>query len=76
MENCKKCGSSEIETKFVTKGDLIDSSSISKVVSEFTNNSEYDYFYKVTAKKDHLRKRCLNCNYIFRVRTLDDKSAV
>jgi len=47
-------------------------SSLRPVISEFTNNSEYDYFIKVTASKDHIKKHCRTCQFHWRERTLDD----
>lgn len=74
MNNCIKCGGTEIHTRFVERGELIDRSSPNKVISEFTCNSEYDYFFKVTASKEHLKKSCRNCGYSWRERALDDST--
>jgi hypothetical protein len=69
MEQCEKCGSKENDVKFVSQGALINSSSFVRVDDEFINASEYDYFYKLTAKIDHLLKKC-ECGYSWRERTL------
>ena len=76
MENCKKCGSKNVDIKFTPRDYVINSSSLARVNNEFIRSSEYDLFYKLIAKKDHLRVKCNNCGNIERVRTLDDKSAV
>lgn len=74
MNACAKCGSSEIKIEFVPSGKLIDSSSLKNEKSEFIKSSEYDYYYQLTAAKDHLKKRCLSCGHVLRARTLDDKT--
>jgi len=76
VENCNKCGSKDLDTKFIVRTNVIDSSSLKRIETEFVQSSEYDLFYKLTAKKDHLRVKCNNCGNVERVRTLDDKSAV
>ena len=63
MEYCYKCASEDINTKYVKDGELINSSSMQEIDNEFIRSSEYDYFYKLTAKKEHLLKSCRNCGY-------------
>jgi len=72
MSNCKKCGSNDILTKYIHGGELIDSSSYKMVDDEFVSSSKYDMFYKLTAKKEHLKKNCRNCQFSWRERTIDD----
>ena len=69
MEYCYKCASEDINTKYVKDGELINSSSMQEIDNEFIRSSEYDYFYKLTAKKEHLLKSCRNCGYELRVNT-------
>ena len=69
--SCAKCGSSDINTRHIEKGKLLDSSSSTKVENEFISASEYDYYYKLTAKKEYLYKHCKNCQYSWREDTKD-----
>jgi hypothetical protein len=73
MKDCKKCGSNDIQTRYIEEGELIDSSSTCKVETEFVTSSEYDYFYQLTAKKGHLDKHCRNCQHGWLENTLDSK---
>lgn len=73
MNKCSKCDQNTMTVKFVSKGSLINSSSTKRVENEFISSSEYDYFYKLNAKKDHLLKNC-KCGYAVRVRAADDKT--
>lgn len=66
MDNCSKCGSDKIDTKYFKKGELITSSSFTKVDNEFVRSSEYDFYYKLTAEKEHLKKHCTNCSHKWR----------
>ena len=70
---CPKCESDGILTRYVSGGALIDSSSYQKIENNYIKSSEYDFFFKLTAKKDHLQKHCGNCQYTWRVNTADDK---
>ena len=71
---CEKCGSEDLDTQFVQYGQLIDSSSTRRVENEFIWCSEYDFFYKLSAAKDHLKITCGNCGYSYRTNTLDDRA--
>lgn len=73
MARCCKCDSSNVNAKFIQSGALINSSSLRNVNNEFIDSVEYDYFYKLTAKKDHLRFECGYCGYIWRENTKDAK---
>lgn len=64
---CSKCGSEKIKTRHVADGSLINSSSFDKVDNEFVRSSEYDYFFKLTAKMEHLLETC-ECGYSWRER--------
>jgi len=63
MHNCDKCCGADISTKYIKQGKLITSSSRVKIEDEFTSSSEYDFYFKLTAKKDHLHLHCMNCGY-------------
>jgi len=63
MGDCKKCGSTDVLTTYVKQGKLINSSSNTALDDEFTSSSEYDYCFKLTAKKEHLHKHCRNCQF-------------
>lgn len=71
MEYCRKCGSNDILTTHIEKGKLIDSSSIKQVENEFIASSEYDFYYRLTANKEHLSRHCRNCQYDWREKTAD-----
>ena len=71
--SCPKCESDEVLTKFVSDGDLINSSSYKRLENEFVTSIEYDFFYKLKAVKDHLKKHCGNCNYQWRIATADNR---
>jgi hypothetical protein len=64
---CSKCNSQNIKTGYVGEGELVASSSQMKVDNEFVRSSEYDYFFKLTAKTEHLSKKC-ECGYSWRER--------
>ncbi len=71
MKQCKKCGSEEIATNYFKPGDLITSSAREKSTSEFIHSSEYDYYWKLTAYKEHLRLYCNDCGHIWLTRCHD-----
>lgn len=70
--NCPKCESDRILTRFVSDGELINSSSFNRIEDEFVTSVEYDFFYKLKAAKDHLKKHCGNCQYVWRISTADN----
>jgi len=70
---CKKCDSADLVTRFVESGSLIDSSSLVMVNNDFVISSEYDFYWKLTANKDHLQKNCRNCQYSWRENCKDDE---
>jgi uncharacterized Zn finger protein len=74
MENkCEKCGSESFSKRFIPYRSLINSSSTKKVSNEFIDCSEYDFFYKLTAGKDHLLLKCEECGFTERVNCIDTK---
>ena len=73
MSKCTKCGSEDILTRFVKYGELIDSSSTKRIENEFISSSEYDFFFQLKAKKDHLDKCCRCCQYNWCENTLDNQ---
>ena len=60
---CEKCGSDDILVRYIEEGQLIDSSSFKKVENEFIKSSEYDMYFQLKAKKEHLHNHCRNCQY-------------
>ena len=68
---CPKCGENNLLVRHMSEGELIDSSSYSKVDNEFISASEYDYFWQLKAKKDHLVIVCRTCKYNWRENTKD-----
>lgn len=76
MNECIKCGSDDINTTYVARNGFITSSwekSKGTPDKEFLYYSEYDFYYKVTAEKEHLHKHCRNCQYSWRENTKDTK---
>jgi len=71
MGNCCKCGSKDVLTGYVHDGECCDSSSDYEINNEFIYSTEYSYFYKLTAVKEHLYKVCRNCQYKWRENTKD-----
>ena len=71
MRTCSKCESHNVKTTYVDKGQIIDSSSIKKVENEFVTSSEYDFFFRLNAAKEHLHIKCDECGYDCRVNTLN-----
>lgn len=69
---CSKCGSDDVLTMFVKDGSIINTSSYNAVDSEFIYSIEYDVFYKLKAKKDHLHKYCQNCQHDWRDVTAEE----
>lgn len=74
MSECKKCGSNDVLTRHISAGKLIDSSSIKKIDDEFVLSNEYDFYYQLKAKKEHLSHHCRSCQYGWRTNTLDSKT--
>lgn len=60
---CDKCGSMNVKTSYIKDGKLINPSSCEKIDNDFIQSSEYDYFYQLKAKKEHLSVICSNCGY-------------
>ena len=70
---CPKCSDADIVVTFVSKGKVIDSSSIRKVEDEFSTSREYDFYFQVKAKVEHLRCICRRCSYRWREHTAQNK---
>ena len=71
MNNCPKCNYNDPVVTFIKDGGLITSSSFKRIDDEFVRSSEYSYYFKLTAKKDHLYKHCRECQYSWREKTSD-----
>lgn len=67
---CKKCGSDNIITQYISKGKLLHSSSFKHIENKYVSSREYAYYFKLTAKKEHLEKHCRNCDYTWREDTV------
>ena len=63
LVECKKCRSSDVDINYIKDDELIDSSSIKKIETEFVSSSEYDFYFKLKAKKEHLLSTCGNCGF-------------
>ena len=72
MNNCSKCDSGDILTRHVKQGELVDSSSRVEVEDEFISSSEYDFYYQLKAKKEHLHRHCRNCQYEWNENTVNN----
>ena len=73
MNTCKKCGSEEVGTCYVKEGEHITSSCRSEHTSEFIYSSEYDFYWKWTACKEHLNHTCNDCGNNWLTKCLDAK---
>lgn len=71
MNKCIKCGSDDVITDYVKEDAVINHSSAQKVETEHVTSSEYDYYWLLRAKKEHLKKHCRNCQYSWHVNTAD-----
>ena len=64
---CIKCMNSKDNfIVHISEGELIDHSSRKKVENEFVRSSEYEVFYQLSAKKEHLHCTCNCCDYDWR----------
>jgi len=73
---CPKCSSTDLDISYKAPGEFVTSSwskRAGKPDSEFLSYSEYDFFYKVTVKKEHLLKDCKTCHYRWREETHDSE---
>ncbi len=76
MNKCPKCSSTDLNILYKAPGELVTSSwskQAGKPDSEFLSYSEYDFFYTVTVKKEHLLKKCKTCQYRWREETQDSE---
>ncbi len=73
MSECEKCGDSDILTKHIKEGELINSSSPIKIEDDFISSSEFAMYYQLKAKKEHLSKHCRNCQYAWREDILNNQ---
>ena len=72
--SCLKCGSKELNTRYVKSGEHITSSSAKEIETEFLTSSESSYYYSVTSKKEHLHRHCRNCQYDWNEQVLQAKN--
>jgi len=72
MSECKKCGSKNINTKFIAKDEHITSSAREKSTSEFIWSSESTYYWSWRAEKEHLRFNCGCCGNEWLGKCMDD----
>ena len=66
---CSKCGNNDLYIKYRNKNELITSSwprGKGTPDLEFLYYSEYDFYYKVVAAKEHLEIVCRTCQYKWR----------
>ena len=76
MNKCPKCGSTDLNVLYKAPGAFVTSSwsrSAGKPDQEFLSYSEYDFYYRVSVKKEHLFKKCKTCQYSWREETQDSK---
>ena len=63
--HCAKCCGSEIATKLINDGDTVNTGSLDNVNDEFCYSIEYEIYYKVKARKEHLQHKC-RCGNLWR----------
>jgi len=72
-QECVKCSSDDILIRYVKKGDIINTSSSKNLNNKYIISKEFDFFYQLSAKIEHLRKHCRCCQYYWREDTSDNK---
>lgn len=63
--NCTKCHGNAVTTKHINDGDTVNTSSLANVNDEFCYSIEYEIYYKVKARKEHLQHKC-KCGNVWR----------
>lgn len=63
---CVKCSSDDLQVRYIPARKLINHSGRQRVETEFVTSDQYDFFWKLTAAKEHLHKHCRNCQYAWR----------
>jgi len=68
-EECPKCGNPTLDRTYIPEGKLINSSSLMPVDDEFIRSTEYEIYFSLKAKKEHLVFHCPSCGYEWRRNT-------
>ena len=63
---CPKCKSTKLTREFIPRGQYITGSARHRHTSPFVHSSEYDFFWKWTAAKDHFVVTCSSCGHKYR----------
>jgi len=74
MSKCPKCGSTDLNVLHQEAGKYVTSSwekGKGCPYPKFLSYSEYDFYYTVTVKKEHLIKKCKTCQYKWRENVID-----
>lgn len=72
MNACPKCSGKNVVVAFIPKNSLINHSGRTEIETEFVTSSQYDFFWQHKAAKDHLKKHCRSCQYVWRESTADE----
>lgn len=75
MDKCIKCGSNEINIKWVEEGINLGASKQQGKMSEFIQYVPRAFDYTIICKKEHLLRTCDCCSYEWRDNTLDNAIA-
>ena len=67
---CAKCGSDDLLTSYIKADETICERSAS-IDNEYIRSTPSGYFYLLKAKKEHLSRRCRNCQHEWLEDTLD-----
>ena len=60
---CTKCGGTDTAVTYYPKGKLINHSANERSESEFHYSLQYNYYWNITADKEHLHVHCRRCQY-------------
>lgn len=72
MNECPKCSSRKIVVAFTPKNSLINHSGRVEIETEFVTSNQFDFFWQHKAAKDHLKKHCRTCQFVWREAVADE----
>lgn len=72
-DTCPKCLSTDLAVKYYAKGEVITAQGRSRLETEFVTSSQFEFYYRYNAAKEHLAKSCRRCQYKWHENTADAK---
>jgi len=73
---CTKCASEDIRIVHVPRGKTVNSSAWNRVETDFLTSSEFDIYFRIDAKREHLNCRCRQCGYGWRQATVQNEKDI